>query len=261
MGEICVIDWIASRIGITRQNVMAQENKNVEKPAKGPGASAVKLLLFVALGVSVACFFQYTDVGHYFSREYLQSQLTKLGIVAQAIGFLLTYILATMVAAPSTIFFILGGVLFGPLLGTVLVILGATLGASGAFLITRYLARDFVARLIHTKPWFKKIDIGVRNEGIYFVIFLRLVPFFPFNGVNFAIGLTHIRFRDFFFGTLIGIAPVSFVIVSAAAHASATLANGLSPEFYYSMALLGLLALTPVAYRRYGHFKKGSDDK
>ena len=238
---------------------MDQENSNQQRAPEDHGSPFLKLLLFILLGISVYLLFKHTNASYYFGRDYLNHLLGDMSRSVAAVWFVIVYIVATVLAAPSTIFFVLGGVLFGSFLGTVLVVIGATFGASGAFLVTRYLARDFVAKLIATKPWFKTIDEGVREDGIYFVLFLRLVPFFPFNGINFAIGLTHIRFRDFFFGTLVGITPVSFVFVNAAAKLAASLEKGISDEFYYSMALLGLLALTPVAYKKYGRLNSGVD--
>ena len=239
---------------------MDKKSNKQKSASKDNGSPFIKLLLFILLGISVYLLFKHTNAGYYFGRDYLNTLLGDMSRSVAAVWFVIVYIVATVLAAPSTIFFILGGVLFGPFLGTVLVVIGATFGASGAFLVTRYLARDFVAKLIATKPWFKTIDDGVREDGIYFVLFLRLVPFFPFNGINFAIGLTHIRFRDFFFGTLVGITPVSFVFVNAAAKVAASLEKGISDEFYYSMALLGLLALIPVVYKKYGRLKAGAGE-
>lgn len=240
---------------------MARDGEPQEGEARKSGSPFIKLVLFIILAISVFLLFERTNAGYYFGREYLNGLLGGLSRPVAAAWFVIVYVMATILAAPSTIFFVLGGVLFGPFLGTFLVVTGATLGASGAFLVTRYLARDFVAKLISTKPWFKTLDEGIGEEGIYFVLFLRLVPFFPFNGINFAIGLTHIRFRDFFLGTLIGITPVSFVFVNATAKAATAMEKGVSDEFYYSMALLGLLALTPVIYRKYGKLKFGMGEK
>ncbi|MGK7345471.1 MAG: TVP38/TMEM64 family protein [Candidatus Nitrospinota bacterium M3_3B_026] len=210
--------------------------------------------MFFALAVAAA--FKYTDIGYYFSREFIEKTLDRLGVWAPA-GFVLIYAVGTTLGVPGTIMTILGGVLFGSLLGTVLVVIGATTGACCAFLVARFLARDFIAERFGSAPWFKRLDRGIKEEGIYFILFVRLVPIFPFNGLNFATGLTNVRFRDYLLGTFLGIIPASFIFVNAAAQAAeAAAGERVGPGLFVSLALLGMLALVPVAYKRY----KGAGD-
>lgn len=213
--------------------------------------AVVKLVIFVFIALAVAAAFKYTGIGYYFGREFIETTLGRLGVWAP-VGFVLIYAAGTILGVPGTIMTILGGILFGSLLGTALVVIGATAGACCAFLVARFLARDFIAEKFGSAPWFKRLDQGIREEGIYFILFVRLVPLFPFNGLNFATGLTNVRFRDYLLGTFIGIIPASFIFVNAAAQAAeAAAGEKAGPGLFVSLALLGMLALLPVVYRRY----------
>jgi uncharacterized membrane protein YdjX (TVP38/TMEM64 family) len=126
--------------------------------------------------------------------------------------FSLIYILAVLFALPGSVLTISGGILFGTAWGTLLSLTSATLGASLAFLISRYLGRDFVAKI--TQGRIQKIDDKIGRHGFYTVLYLRLVPIFPFNVLNFSLGLTKVKFRDYFFGSLFGMIPGAFVYAS-----------------------------------------------
>ncbi len=217
---------------------------------KSKGA-ILKLFIFIVLATALFALFKFTSLGAYFSREYIEDILKQLGAYAP-IGFVVIYAVATIIGVPGTILTILGGVIFGSFLGTISVVAGATIGACGAFFVSRFLARDFVAEKFMEKQWFKKLDQGIEEQGLYYILFIRLVPLFPFNGINFASGLTSVKFRDYFIGTAIGIVPASFVFVNAASQASDAATKGeASAGFFISLALLGLLALAPVAYKKY----------
>jgi uncharacterized membrane protein YdjX (TVP38/TMEM64 family) len=214
------------------------------------GRSLVKLFFFLILIAVVAATFKFTNIGSYFSKEYIESTLNSLGSFAP-VGFILFYGLATTFGVPGTILTIIGGVVFGSYLGTLLIVIGATLGASGAFFVSRFLARDFINEMFGKADWFNKFDEGIKANGLYFVLFIRLVPVFPFNGINFASGLTKVKFRDYFIGTAIGIIPASFIFANAASKAADAAAGGkIGFGFYLSFALLGVIALIPMIYQR-----------
>ncbi len=238
-------------------------DNSVSPPAEKPetvaygkkGRSGLKLAVFVVIAATVFVIFKYTGLGYYFGREFVEGLLAKLGVWAP-VSYILIYTVATMLAVPGTLLTILGGVVFGSYFGTFLVVIGATFGASGAFFIARFLARDFIQEKFGDTNWFHKLDDGIREEGIYFVLFIRLVPVFPFNGINFATGLTSINFRDYFFGTLVGIIPASFVFANAASEAVSAAEKGLSSGFLLSLVLLGFVAIVPIAYKRFRKPKK-----
>jgi uncharacterized membrane protein YdjX (TVP38/TMEM64 family) len=113
--------------------------------------------------------------------------------------------------APLTI---LSGALLGKFWGTVVSLVGNILGATFGFLLSRYLLKDWVQRNLRAKyPTLDKYENALFKNGFWTVLFLRLVPLFPFNALNFLLAVTEVRFRDYFFGTLLGIIPGTFLFV------------------------------------------------
>lgn len=173
-----------------------------------------KLAIFLGLVTVIAVLYFFTPVRHYLSAsgvETLRQWILDKGVWAPLI-FAVLYILATVFALPGSLLTISGGVLFGTALGTILNLASATVGASLAFLLSRYLGRDFVAKRLKGKV--QKFDTKIEQHGFYAVLYLRLVPLFPFNALNYSLGLTKVRFRDYFLATLIGMAPGAFVYTS-----------------------------------------------
>ena len=119
--------------------------------------------------------------------------LGTLGILA----FAGAYILATVLLVPGSVLTLAAGALFGVVRGSIIVLLAATAGACAAFLIARYAARDRVARRVLRDPRFAAIDQAIGRQGRRIVILLRLSPVFPFNLLNYALGLTSVRFTDY----------------------------------------------------------------
>jgi len=226
------------------------------------GRSLTKLFFFIILALAIVAAFKWTNIGLYFSREYIETTLNRLGNLAP-VGYVVFYGLASALGVPGTILTIIGGVVFGSYLGTLLIVIGATLGASIAFFVARFLARDFISDMFGKANWFEKLDKGIETNGLYFILFIRLVPVFPFNGINFASGLTKVRFRDYFIGTAIGIIPASFVFANAASKAAqAASGEKVGAGFYISFALLGVIALIPAIYKQIKSKKKsGGDDE
>lgn len=160
------------------------------------------------------------------------------------IGFAAIFIVATAFGAPTSIFSAAGGIIFGGTVGTILAVLSATIGATLAFLFTRHFARDFVTRKLGPKPWFVKLNDGLNRSGLYFVMFARVVPVFPFNGANFASGVTSVSLRDYFFGTLIGVIPANIIFANSASQAaSAASGAGFDVTALIWLSSLGALVL------------------
>ncbi|MHC1728278.1 MAG: TVP38/TMEM64 family protein [Syntrophobacteraceae bacterium] len=109
---------------------------------------------------------------------------------------------------PGTFLATVGAAIFGPYFGFLYVWVGAMLGASLAFFIGRYLGRDFAASLIGDR--LRKYDEAIEQKGFATVLYLRLV-YFPFTPMNFGMGLTRVRFLDYFFGTALGIIVGTFI--------------------------------------------------
>jgi uncharacterized membrane protein YdjX (TVP38/TMEM64 family) len=115
---------------------------------------------------------------------------------------------------PGTPLTLLSGVVLGKFWGTVAAVVGNVLGATAAFLWARYLFKNFVQNKILTKyPKINEYENKLAKNGFLTVVFLRLVPLFPFNALNPILGVTDIRFKDYFLGTLVGIIPGTFAFV------------------------------------------------
>ena len=163
-------------------------------------------------------------LGLYFltpAQTYLSKEgFDQLGLWIQSQGALaplvfgLIYIAATVFALPGSVLTIGGGLLFGTWWGTLINWLSASLGALISFLIARYLGRDAVSKILKSKGTLQGMDEKIGNNGFYSVLLLRLVPLFPFNGLNFGLGLTKVSFRDYTLATLLGMLPGTFVYTS-----------------------------------------------
>jgi uncharacterized membrane protein YdjX (TVP38/TMEM64 family) len=127
--------------------------------------------------------------------------------------FIAIYILACVLFLPGSVLTLGAGVLFGLFAGSVIVSIASTLGATAAFIVGRYFARDWVAKKIEGNPGFKAIDDAVAKEGWKIVGLTRLSPVFPFNLLNYAYGLTKVSLRDYFFASWMGMLPGTVMYV------------------------------------------------
>jgi uncharacterized membrane protein YdjX (TVP38/TMEM64 family) len=167
-------------------------------------------------------------------------------------GFMAIYIVQTALSLPgAAILSLSAGAIFGSIMGTIYAVIAATIGATLAFLVTRYLLRDVVLNRFGSK--LEGINKELETRGLNYLLFLRLVPLFPFFLINLAAGLTRLPLRTFFFGTLLGIIPGGFVYVNAGASLAAidSLSGIASPRILGSFALLGLFALVPALYVKF----------
>ncbi|MDX9708933.1 MAG: TVP38/TMEM64 family protein [Trichloromonas sp.] len=218
-----------------------------------------KLLLLLLALVLTVLFFAF-DLGCFLAleslkgnRDFLLSWQAEHRLATVAL-FMLIYIAQTALSLPgATILSLAAGALFGPRLGTLCAVTAATLGAGLAFLAVRYLFRDGVVKKFGVK--LEGINRELEGRGLNYLLFLRLVPVFPFFLINLAAGLTRLPLRTFLLGTFVGIIPGGFVYVNAGAGLAAidTLADIASPRVLGAFALLGLFALIPVIY---GKFKE-----
>jgi uncharacterized membrane protein YdjX (TVP38/TMEM64 family) len=137
--------------------------------------------------------------------------IDSLGTVG-AIAFIAIYIIATVAFLPGSILTLGAGVLFDVIWGSVYVFIGATLGATAAFLIGRYLARNWITKKIADHKKFAAIDHAVGREGLKIVLLTRLSPIFPFNLLNYAFGVTAVSLPDYFLGC-VGMIPGTIMYV------------------------------------------------
>jgi uncharacterized membrane protein YdjX (TVP38/TMEM64 family) len=144
--------------------------------------------------------------------EVFNAWVQEQGAVGM-VWFALAYAVATVFMLPGSLLTLAGGAAFGLLPGFVTVLLGATLGAALAFLVSRHLARRSVEGWIESKPSFTAVDRAVAEEGWKIVFLTRLSPVFPFNFQNYAYGLTRISFWHYTWASLIGMIPGAFMYV------------------------------------------------
>jgi len=214
-----------------------------------------KIVLLSVIGVVVALFFVF-DLGQYLSLESLKSNRDQLrafydaNAVAMVAAFIGVYIVTVALSLPgATILTLCAGAIFGSVTGTLVVNVGATIGATLAFLVARFLLRDWVEKKFGAK--LKPFNDGFSKNAINYMLFLRLVPLFPFFLINLVSGLTQIRLPVYFFGTMFGILPGTFVYANAGSNLASInqLSDIASLEVLGAFALLGLFALIPTLYK------------
>jgi uncharacterized membrane protein YdjX (TVP38/TMEM64 family) len=176
------------------------------------------------------------------SIETLTAWVAQAGWIAPLV-FIAGYAIATVFFLPGLVFTLTGGALFGPVYGTLYNLAGATLGATLAFLMARYLAHDWVARRAGGR--LQQLVSGVEREGWRFVAFVRLVPLFPFNLLNYALGLTRIRLSHYVITSFIFMAPAG-AAYTYLGYAGRELAG--AGEDVVRKALLALAAIATVAF-------------
>jgi len=216
-----------------------------------------KIGLLVVFAIGMAAFYYY-DLGRYLSLESLKAHREKLYAFYEAntwsmlLGFIGVYIVTVALSVPgATVLTLTAGALFGAVTGTLVVNVGATVGATLAFLAARFILHDWVESKFGHR--LKPFHAGFAKNALNYLLFLRLVPLFPFFLINLASGLTRIRTGTYIVGTLIGILPGSFVYAYAGANLAAidSLKDIVSAPVLGAFALLGLFALIPALYQKY----------
>ncbi len=208
-----------------------------------------KIILAIVVIALIAAFFAF-DLQQYFNLEYLQSQKASLEqLNAQyplllAFGYFVVYIAVAALALPAAaILTLAGGAIFGFWKGMLLVSFASTIGATIAFLLTRYLFHDSVQSRFGDR--LETINRGIENEGAFYVFGLRLVPLFPFVMVNSVLALTKLKTFTFYWSSQLGMLIGTAVYVNAGtqlAEISST-SDILSLELLLSFALLGVFPI------------------
>ena len=210
----------------------------------------MRFILFLGLFATVTLAIIYRDQ---FDAVALESWVRDAGPVAPLL-FILIYALAAVLFLPGSAFTLAGGALFGPVLGTFYNLTGATLGATLAFLIARYLAADWVTN--KTGGRVKQLINGVEGEGWRFVAFVRLVPLFPFNLLNYALGLTRLRLLHYILATYLFMLPgaIAFTYLGYAGREAVAGGEGMIQKGLLALALLAVVAFLP---RLIGKLRRG----
>ncbi|MBK8295406.1 MAG: TVP38/TMEM64 family protein [Solirubrobacterales bacterium] len=169
----------------------------------------------------------------------LESWVDSAGAFAP-LAFILAYVVLTMLLFPGSIATVASGALFGPVWGSVLTVIGATIGATAAYLIAQHLGRDRVHASLG--PRLLRFDESLTRTGFISVLILRLLPIAPFNVSNYALGVTGIELRPYVLATAIGIVPGTVAYVAL----GSTIRDPTSIGFILSVA--AVLVLTAIAY-------------
>lgn len=181
--------------------------KKEEPRGVNSGQALIKGLLLLAFIIAAVLVVRLTPVKEIFSSQTLGSLLETSGFWAPLV-FILVYTLGICLFIPGTILTALGAAIFGPYWGFIYAWIGAMAGATATFTIGRYLGRDFAASMIGDR--LQKYDDGIENNGFTTVLYLRLL-YVPFTPTNFGMGLTKVRFWDYFWGTGLGILVGTFI--------------------------------------------------
>jgi uncharacterized membrane protein YdjX (TVP38/TMEM64 family) len=212
------------------------------RPSSGPQLSRI---VATVLAVAAVYWLGRSAGGHV---AHFSLWVEGLGAWGPAV-FVAGYVVATVAFVPGVLLTLAAGALFGLVRGTLYVMLAATLGACAAFAVGRHLARDWVARRLAANPRFRAIDRAVERNGLKVVFLLRLSPAFPFNALNYALGLTAVGFRDYALGCA-GMLPgtLLYVYYGKLAGDVASAAAGTSERgpFGYALLALGLAATVAV---------------
>ncbi|WP_319418625.1 TVP38/TMEM64 family protein [Pleurocapsa sp. FMAR1] len=213
----------------------------------------ILLLLGVMLFAAPAQAQSAANSGSFHPQELLRNALQwvdDLGAIAP-IAFMLIYIVATVAFLPGSVLTLGAGVVFGILKGSIYVFFGATIGATLAFLVGRYLARGWISKKIAGNQKFKAIDQAVGEEGLKIVLLTRLSPIFPFNLLNYGLGVTGVSLKDYVLGS-VGMIPgtIMYVYIGSLAGSIATIGGetqlDANPIAQWAIRIIGFVATVAV---------------
>jgi uncharacterized membrane protein YdjX (TVP38/TMEM64 family) len=212
----------------------------------------LKIIILAAFIISAVVLTRALNLDEYLEQDRLRGWIDGFGALGPLV-YILLYSIAPSLMFPGLALTVVGGILFGPYWGSLYVAVGATIGASLAFLLARYMGRDWVAGILKGGK-LAEIDAEVKSKGWKIVAFTRLIPLFPYNFLNYAFGLTNIRFSHYVIATFFFMIPgiVAYVVFSSSI---LDLFKGrVSREFIIGVVLVAIVSAIPIIYKRY---KKG----
>lgn len=210
----------------------------------------LRIILSVALVAGIVLVIIYRDQ---LDASVLEKWINDAGLLGPVL-FMLIYIIGTVLFFPGSILTLAGGALFGPVLGTFYNLTAATIGAGLSFIFARYLLSDWVEH--KTGGRLKQLKDGVESEGWRFVAFVRLVPLFPFNLLNYALGITRIKFIHYLIATYIFMLPgaIAYTYFGYIGKEAATGGDGLIQKSLLALALFAVVSFIP---RLIGALRRG----
>ncbi|MFB2917694.1 TVP38/TMEM64 family protein [Aerosakkonema funiforme] len=191
---------------------------------------------------------KYTPVGSWLMPENLQALKQQAGVFAP-LGYIVIYFFATLFAIPGTILTLSSGALFGAIWGGLWTAIGATLGATGAFLVARFIAGEWVKQQFEKGDRLRELSQGIEENEFWFALSIRLAPIFPFNAVNYLLGLTPISLPVYILATAIGIVPGTFAYAWLG-QGGLQAATGRPPwQLFGALAMLAVLSALPIVLK------------
>ena len=215
-------------------------------------AKHLKILALILFLVGASLLVRFSSVGSYLRPEEIVRWIESFGVLGPVV-YIGLYSVAPGLLLPGLPLTIVGGVLFGPFWGVVYVAIGATIGATIAFIIARFMGREWVTGVLKGPALgrLSKIDDQVKLKGWKVVAVTRLIPIFPYNLLNYAFGLTSIKFSHYFIATFFCMLPgiVAYVLFSSSV--LGLLRGELSTEFFLGLLTFVLLTALAFFYKRY----------
>ena len=199
----------------------------------------ISVLLLLVVGIAAAIIYR-----DQFDASALENWVKDAGSAGPVV-FMLIYAIGTVFFLPGAVLTLAGGALFGPVFGTFYNLTAATIGAMISFVAARYLAHDWVEKKAGGRM--KQLKQGVEGEGWKFVAFTRLVPLFPFNVLNYALGLTKIKFSHYSIATYIFMLPgaIAYTYLGYVGREAVAGGDGLIQKIMLALALLALVGFLP----------------
>ncbi|UCB52066.1 MAG: TVP38/TMEM64 family protein [Candidatus Zixiibacteriota bacterium] len=220
----------------------------MEEVTKSKKPNFFKLGFLVLFVVGIILIFRLTPLSvSDFKPTNVKNFILRFGSWAPVVFVSVYSLRAVILVLPVGVMSLAGGLVFGKWLGTIYILMGATLGSCISFLMARYLGRSFMENFkwLH-KGRVKSFDESVEKHGLKVILFLRLIPLFQYDAVNFGSGLSKMRFRDYAPGTLVGMIPGGFIN----ALLGSSLENIVSTQFFVALGIFFLLMFVPVIYKK-----------
>ncbi|MBD1921345.1 TVP38/TMEM64 family protein [Microcoleus sp. FACHB-831] len=210
----------------------------------------MRLFIGAVILVTALIIFKFTPISSWLQPQNLQAWKEQAGVFAP-LGYIVIYFVATILVFPATILTLSAGALFGLFWGTLWTIIGATLGATGAFLISRFVAGDWAKQQFEKGDRLRNLSRGIEQDGFWFALSLRLAPVFPFTAVNYLLGLTPISLAAYFLATFVGIIPGSFAYCWLGRGGLEAATGGPPLQLLGALAVLAALSAMPIILKRF----------
>ena len=224
---------------------------------EGKKAGWIGRLAILAVLIAAIVAVRLTGATRYLDQESLGQLIAGYGMLAPLI-YMLIYAIAPALLLPGLPITIVGGILFGPFWGVIYTITSSTAGACIAFLVSRYVTRDWIEGRLRSPRW-RRLDEGVEKHGWKVVAFTRLIPLFPFNLLNYAFGMTKIGFWPYAVTTFICMLPACIAFIVFSSSLLDLIKGKISASFIIGIVLIVMVSLIPLFYKRYQK-KKGIGD-